>query len=282
MNPETPELKYAGDYAPNEWRKLARENPELAQALIELRQAQKDKERSEDRLATGIGVAGGGLASYALRNQIGAGIDRLTEIPGVAETLAPVKARVESFATQQALNHLGRSIPVMGDVDPFYSGDRVEGIVHPGGIVSLSVDGQTASRGPSFSDLRQIAPELKQAEQAWADYTAAPGNQKLFVAYPEDIDGNQAKRISRLEKAGFKARPSFGGGPAETLVFDNRPNARILGGLYNLADNTAFAVLNKPRFAGHLKTAGKTAGVVGAGVLGAIALSKGIDLLNGD
>ncbi|MEM9482129.1 MAG: hypothetical protein AAGA83_00400 [Cyanobacteria bacterium P01_F01_bin.116] len=248
--PET-QLRYAGEYSPKDWRKLSRENPQLTQALIELRQAQSDQEKAEKTLGDVATIGAIGI---------------------------PTAVGIGTVAYRQGDRFIDRGR------DWWINQTMAQpGTIYQGQVADLSVPQPGMVRFGSELDTTNVvhAPisDIKNATRAFSQLENTPDGQRVFYTIPENKDGMGQRRAQFFKKRGFT---SADWGPEKMMVKDNRFMAPELGKVYQQVDRLAGNLKINPAVRQRTKYAGAAGLGIGAGVLALTAANKVREIFRGD
>lgn len=205
VDPESGELRPAGQYSQNEWRQLSRANPDLASALIENRSVRQDRARAQEDKRAGMTLAGGLLAGTALMESVG-------------------QARIQQGLVHVLDQHADSLVPQGTEI--YFSPKATVFAPAPGVVEFATQPGLTTEEGLN---------EALKARGAFREFTKKPENQKLYRAVPDwEVDPVNAERKADIyKKMGFQ--PTTEG----VLRFDKRKGAEQFGDLYRMGDRAA-------------------------------------------
>jgi hypothetical protein len=204
-DPNTGELRPAGQYSQNEWRQLSKANPDLATALIENRSVRKDRERAYESKRSGITLAGGLLAGAAAAEAVG-------------------QARVNRALTHVLDKHADSLVPLGTEI---YTSPNAQVFASAPGVVEFrTIDGLDPKEGME---------EALRARGAFREFKKKPEGQKLFRAVPDwEVDPMRAE-----QKADIYKRMGFNRTTEGVMRLDNRKGAEQFGDLYRAGDRMA-------------------------------------------
>lgn len=218
VDPETGQIRQAGNYSAAEWDKLSKYNPDLATAVIALRQAESDRINAEQnaRLTSSLGLGSAASTGILLANR-----DRIHD------------GLVQAIADQHA-----SWIPAETEI---YKSPRVSLYAPPdaSGTLELTVDGSLI---PSSSNIP--TRELVEAKRTFQNFVNTPEGRKLYVVTPSGDAQAIQRKANYFEKLGF--RPD---GDSNRLVLDARPGADQIGPVYRMGDQLVKYAINNPRTA---------------------------------
>lgn len=204
-DPNTGELRPAGQYSQNEWKQLSKANPDLATALIENRSVRKDRERAYESKRSGITLAGGLLAGAAAAEAVG-------------------QARVQRGLLEVLDKHADSLVPLGTEI---YTSPKAQVFASAPGVIEFRAQpGLTTEEGRN---------EALKARGAFREFKKTPEGQKLFRAVPDwEVDPVNAERKADIYKRmGFK--PTTEG----VMRLDNRKGAEQFSDLYRAGDRIA-------------------------------------------
>jgi hypothetical protein len=225
QDPMTGELRMAGQFASNEWRKLATANPDLATALIKLRQSESDKINAQQSRRQVLSMAGAGLVARPIMNRFG----HTYTLGATADLL---KA------------HENTMVP-------------------KGTTIYESPDSRLYAKEAGMIEFEPVGsrtiPErdLVRAKTAFQNFKQSPEGRKLYVATPGH--GDEVRKGEIYQKLGFTRTPEG------ILRLDKRPGADEFGGLYRLGDRTAYVMKTNPDMVRRIVKTGGTIGATLAG-----------------
>lgn len=205
VDPNTGELRPAGQYSQNEWRALSRANPDLATALIQNRAQRKDVSRAQRDKRSGLTLAGGMIAGVAAAEAVG-------------------QSRVNRALTHVLDKHADSLVPQGTEI--YFS---------PKATVFASAPGVVEFATQPGLDPKEGMSEALRARSAFREFAKKPEGQKLFRAVPNwQTDPTNAEQKARIYRhMGFT--PTTEG----VMRLDNRQGAEQFGNLYRAGDRLA-------------------------------------------
>ena len=205
VDPNTGELRPAGQYSQNEWRQLSRANPDLATALIENRKRSKDAERAHESKRSGVTLAGGLLAGVAAAESVG-------------------QARINRALTHVLDKHADSLVPEGTEI---YTSPKAQVFASAPGVIEFrTIDGLDPKEGLN---------EALRARGAFREFSKKPEGQKLYRAVPDwEVDPFNAER-----KADIYKHMGFNKTTERVMRYDKRKGAEQFGDLYRAGDRLA-------------------------------------------
>lgn len=202
IDPETGELRPAGQYSQNEWRQLSRANPDLATALIENRSKAKDAARAQQDKRAGMTLAGGLLAGGALMETVG-------------------QAQVNRGLSYVLEQHHDSLVP-----------EGTEIYTSPKAQVFASAPGVVEFRTADDLGVKEGLNEALRARGAFREFSKTEEGKKLYRAVPDwEVDPVRAEQKADIyQKMGFQKTTEG------VMRYDKRKGADQFGDLYRAGD----------------------------------------------